>query len=429
MREMWGNIAHTSGAKIYSLVIGVFTLALTARLLGPEGRGQVAAISTWVSMFSTFACLSLGQIALHRMSEDQAHKRFGNLLGSLLTMTVILTLLGWFVALAIYGYNPEGAFKGLPALALLVGFLTLPFMIWEQYGGSLLMGLERIRTYNKYQVIGRTVSAAAVFALVGSLGLGVAGVMEAGLLGQVIVAMGGIGFLIKFARDKGLSCWPEKNETKALLTGGAKLHLNAIGTFLYTSANILILNNFYGAEQTAYFQLASQMVGMMIIIPQAACMAIYGKVTTLGPNRAWPYNKRLLVQITIGMIGLSAIAAFIAPWLIPLLAGEKFRPAIEPFQWMLLGLIGLTFSTIMTPQWIGRGYFWQAAGLTFFVGGINLGGNFWLIPKYGIWGAIYVFLGTYAFSIVGNGAMAVHCEILSRRETRINDKDIKEIRV
>ncbi|MCX7112896.1 MAG: hypothetical protein NTX45_22825 [Proteobacteria bacterium] len=40
MRELWVNIAHTSGAKIYSLLVGIVTLSLTDRLLGPEGRGQ-----------------------------------------------------------------------------------------------------------------------------------------------------------------------------------------------------------------------------------------------------------------------------------------------------------------------------------------------------------------------------------------------------
>ena len=54
MKQLWLNIAHTSGAKVYSLLVGVLTLSLTARLLGPEGRGQVAVITTWVSMFSTF---------------------------------------------------------------------------------------------------------------------------------------------------------------------------------------------------------------------------------------------------------------------------------------------------------------------------------------------------------------------------------------
>jgi len=255
-----------------------------------------------------------------------------------------------------------------------------------------------------------------VLALVGGLGLGVIGVLEASLLGQVIVALGGIGFLVKFARDKGLACWPERNEIKALLSGGAKLHLNAIGTFLFTSVNVLILNSYHGAEQTGYFQLATQLLSVLMIIPQAASMVIFGKVSSLGPNGAWPDNRRLLIQITLGMIALSAIAAVLAPWSITLLAGEAFKPAVEPFQWMLLGLIGMTFSTVMAPQWIGRGYFWQAAGLTFLVGGINLAANFWLIPLYGMQGAVYAFLGTYLFSMFGNGAMAWHCQSNYRKE-------------
>lgn len=414
MRELWVNIAHTSGAKIYSLLIGILTLSLTARLLGPEGRGQVAAITTWVSMFSTFAYLSLGQVALHRMSNDPTHKRFGNLLGTLLMMTVILTLLGWLVGLGMYWHNPQGTFKGLPTTALLIGFIALPFLIWEHYGSSLLMGLERIRTYNSYQVAGRTLSVAGVVLLVGWLGQGVAGVLQATLLGQIVVAVGGIGFLIKFAQSKDTFCRPDKTETRALLAGGAKLHLNAIGTFLFTSANVLILNDYHGAEQTGYFQMATQLLSVLMIIPSSASMVIYGKVARLGPNGAWPDNKRLLLQITLGMVGLSVIAAVLAPWGITLLAGEKFRPAVEPFQWMLLGLIGMTFSTVMAPQWIGRGYFWQAAGLTFLVGAINLTANFWLIPLHGMNGAIYAFLGTYLFSVAGNGAMAWHCQIMSK---------------
>ena len=415
MKQLWANIAHTSGAKVYSLVVGVITLSLTARLLGPEGRGQVAVITTWVSMFSTFAYLSLGQVALHRMAGDPEKKRFGHLLGSLLLLAGLVTVAGWLVAAGMYAYNPDGTFKDLPAVALLVGFLALPFMVWEHYGSSLLMGVDRISTYNKYQFFGRTTSVAAIFALVGGLGLGVAGVLAANLLGQVIVALGGIGFLLAFAKQKGVVCKPQKAETRALLAGGAKLHLNAIGTFLFTSANVLILNNYHGAEQTGYFQLATQLLGVLMIIPSSASMVIYSKVTSLGPNGAWPDNKRLLWQITLGMVALSAIAAVLAPWGITLLAGEKFRPAVEPFQWMLPGLIGMTFSAVMAPQWIGRGYFWQAAGLTFLVGGINLACNFWLIPLYGMQGAVYAFLGTYMFSVIGNGLMVWHCESMASR--------------
>jgi len=378
VRDLWANIAHTSGAKIYSLLIGLFTISLTARLLGPEGRGQVATITTWVAMFSTFAYLSLGQVSLHRMAGDREHKGFGGLLGSLLLLAVILTLMGWLVALGLYWANPEGIFKGMEVLPLIIGFLALPFMIWEQYGSSLLMGLEHIRTYNRYQVIGRTVSVVSVFILVGILGFGVAGVVE------------------------------------SLLSGALKLHFNAIGTFMFTSANILILNYYHGAVQTGYFQLVIQLLGVFMIIPQAATMVIYGKITKIGVNGAWKDNKRLLIQINLAMIVLIAIAAFISPWGIIMLAGESFRPAVEPFQWMLLGLIGMTFSTVMAPQWIGRGYFWQAAALTLLLGMISFVANLWLIPQFGIKGAVYAFLGTYFFSILSNGGMVIHCNRINR---------------
>ncbi len=421
MRELWNNILHTSGARIYSVAIGILVLFLTARLLGPEGRGHVAAIQTWVNLFSTFAGLSLGQVALNRMASDPGHLRIGQLLGSLLLLTFVVTLLGWSVALIMILINPETAFKGLPSIALLIGFLALPLMIWEQYGSSLLIGLERIHTYNRSQIIGRTLSVFAVFILVAGLGLGVTGVMQANLLGQTIAALGGLGFLIKFSHEKGKHCRPKQSEIKALLSGGAKLHLNAIGTFLFASANVLILSYYHGAEQTGYFQLAVQLISVFMIAPQAASMVIFGKVTRLGPNGAWVDNKRLLIQMVFVMIVLSAIASITAPWVIPILVGNSFEPSIQLFQWMLLGLVGMTFSSMMAPQWIGRGYFILAAGITFSVGIVNLVASFYLIPTYGAMGAVYTHLFTYSLSIVGNGMMFLHCQKMSLDETH-NDR-------
>lgn len=422
MRKLWGSIAHTSGAKAYSLVVGLAILSITARFLGPEGRGQVAVVMTWIGMFCTFSYLSLGQVALHLISDDSKNEFIGNLLSSLIVMTVILTSICWLVAIGMYCYIPNNAFKNLPPLALLVGFITLPFMIWEQYGSVLLMGIDKVRLYNRYQIIGRTASVIAVILLTGIFSAGVPGVIGANLLGQSIVALGTIAFLIKYVHERGLSFKLKKSDTIRLLSGGFKLHFNAIGYFLFTSANVLILNEYHGAGQTAYFQLATSLLGVLMIIPQSASMVIYGKVTSLGPDRAWPYNRNLLLQTTIIMIGLSVIAAVVAPWGIVLLAGDAFEPAVQLFQWMLFGLIGMSFSAVMAPQWILRGYFWQAAGLTFLVGVINLAANFWLIPPYGMDGAVYAFLGTYVISIFGNGGMALHCEKKYRRH-KLNKKE------
>ena len=64
MRELWMNIAHTGGAKGYGLVVNTVILVITARWLGPEGRGALGATTTWVALFATIGCLSLGQVAI-----------------------------------------------------------------------------------------------------------------------------------------------------------------------------------------------------------------------------------------------------------------------------------------------------------------------------------------------------------------------------
>ena len=191
---------------------------------------------------------------------------------------------------------------------------------------------------------------------------------------------------------------------------GLKLHANAIGTFCFTSANILILNYYHGAAASGYFQLATQLLAVVMTIPHAASLYLYGRVASLGPNQAWPINRRLLIQILIGVAGLAAVAAASAPWVISLLAGPDFTPAVTPFQVMTLGLFGMAMSEVMAPQWISRGYFWQAAALTMAVGASSLGIAFLFIPSNGIYGAVYAFLTTFLISIAGNGLMAAHCQ-------------------
>lgn len=418
MRSIWWAIIHTSGTKIYSTFVGIAILFITARLLGPEGRGQVAVITTWVSMFSVFFGLSLGQVGIHYLSKNPFRFSLEALFSNLIFLAAILSFLGLIIASFLYLFYSQSLFKNIPLITFSIGFLALPLMIFEQYGGSLLMGLERLKVYNYYQILGKSVSVIGIIIFVILLGLGVNSVLFSSLIGQVITSCGGILLILRIA-------FPEKARilmylkfslANHLLGDGLKLHLNAIGTFLFTSINVLIINSYVGLDQAGYFQLSSQLVNLLMIIPQAACAVIYGKVASHGPNKAWPQNRKLLLQLTLIMIILGILSALCAPYAIVMVAGEAFIPSIKPFQLMLIGLVGATFSAVMAPQWIGRGYFWRMSILTILIGGINLLAAFILVPLYGIMGAVYAFIGTYIFSIFGNGFMFIHCNRIYKRK-------------
>src|SRR3954454_24265600 len=127
MRDLWRSIGFTSAARVYSVLAGAVSLILTARTLGPEGRGTVAAAITWALLFSTLGYLSLGQVAIHRATGKPADEWLRPVLSVLVAMTGLVTAVGWVVAAVLYASSGGDAFGKMPTYALVLGFAALPF--------------------------------------------------------------------------------------------------------------------------------------------------------------------------------------------------------------------------------------------------------------------------------------------------------------
>lgn len=403
MRDVWLKIAGTSSAKVYYAVVGLAILIITARWLGPEGRGVIAAAMAWATLFATVAHLSLGHVAVHRATRLRGTPWLGTTLGSLLLLAGIISVAGWVVASGIYVATDGSLYGGLVPIVLLVSFLALPFHVWEQYGSSLLMAVDRIDIYNRAQVAGRTLSLLLVLGLLW-MGFGATGVLAAILAGQVVIGSSGVRFLWQHAQ---VPIRPEPTAVRELMKGGMKLHLNAIGAFIIFATDVIMLNYYRGVEEVGQYQLGVSLITVTVIVPQASSMVLYAQVAKLGPDAAWKQQKRILFFVTGGILGAALAGAALAPWAIPFAVGVAFAPAVEIFQILLLSLVGMTFSAIMAPQWIGRGLFLQASAISFVMVSINLVGNFILIPIYGMHGTAWATVVAFGFAVLANGAMAI----------------------
>src|SRR5713101_4590346 len=75
IKTLWQSTAHaspfgsrillTAGTNGLSAVLGITTGMLAARLLGPQGRGELAAIQTWPSFIATLAMLGLPEALVY----------------------------------------------------------------------------------------------------------------------------------------------------------------------------------------------------------------------------------------------------------------------------------------------------------------------------------------------------------------------------
>jgi O-antigen/teichoic acid export membrane protein len=414
MRELWRSIGFTSGARIYAVVAGAISLVITARVLGPAGRGTVAAAITWAALFATLGYLSLGQVAIHRAAGRPVEEWLRPVLGVLVTMAALVTLVGWGLAAVIYAASGGAAYGHMPGYALALGFALLPFLVWEQYASMLLVGVGRISFYNRREVIGRTIGVLLVIVLVGFAGAGIAGALISLLVAQTLVAGAGARYLARLAGGR---LTLDRPLLRGMVVDGLKLHFNAIGTLLFVEAAVLIVQSVRGPAETGPFQVAVQLMTVALLIPQAASMVIYGEVSRLGPNGAWPANRKILITLGGLMTAVALVAYLVAPAVVPFVFGDDFESAVPVFQVLVLGILGQTFSSVMAPQWIGRGLFWQASALTVALGIANVAACIPLVHAYGMKGAAYSLLGVYTVSIVGNSLMAVWVSRRVKRDT------------
>jgi O-antigen/teichoic acid export membrane protein len=400
VRRRWLQIAHTSGAGLAVAVASAGSLAITARGLGAVGRGALAAATTWAALFAAFGSLSLGPTVVHFAAGRRRETWLPEVAGSLLLLVGGLSVACFAAAAAAFWLTSGALFGNVSASALALACLALPFLLAADHGRYLLYALDEVAAANRAQVVGAVFGVLAAALFVPVLRLGVPGALIAVLLGAAVTAV--------------LSWWPVRRPlafsartARALFTSGLKLHANAVGTFLFQQAGVLVVNRFRPADEVAFYQLAVQLFLLALVLPNAVGTAAYAQVGAEGPDAAWPAQRRLLVQAAALSAVAGALGYVLAPFAIRLVAGERFVPAAGYFRMLVPALVPAAAAGLLASQWLSRGLFWQAAALTCAVGACALALSVMLVPRFGAAGAAWATLGAYGVSAIGNAVFYV----------------------
>jgi len=99
------------------------------------------------------------------------------------------------------------------------------------------------------------------------------------------------------------------------------------------------------------------------VVPMAIAVVAYSIVARDGADCAWPEHRTLVFQTMLYALVAAVIAYTAAPLVVPLIAGRAFAPAVPVFRIMTLSTFGMALTTVMTPQWIARGFFLRATAL------------------------------------------------------------------
>jgi enterobacterial common antigen flippase len=413
MRQTWRHIFTVGAARIYSLSVSTLIMLVTARTLGPASHGVLVASLTWVTLFASFASLSIEQVAHFRIQLSKSSDCFPRICGTLLFLGALLSITAMVAGVLLAHFFRTELFRNIPPFVLSLAFALLPLFVFELYLSSLLAAADRLQWYNRAQYAGRSLwlLLTTVFLFIFEFDVFLA--IAAQLCGQSLVVVVSAAGLMRGALRKIRIDFAEARE---LLKGSAKLHLNSVGSYVFSQSAVLFLNHFSTPPEVAWYQVANQIVMSLLVIPYAASTVLYSRIAQSSPGRIWPEQKRIMLGVIALVAIVSAIGFIAAPWAMPLLLGNQYSPAVGLFRWLLPTVLGLSLAQLMAPQWISRGKFVLTTSVTAAAAVFNLIANAILIPRFHLMGAVWVSLITYlGLTLITQLTFAWWCETKSRQ--------------
>lgn len=166
--------------------------------------------------------------------------------------------------------------------------------------------------------------------------------------------------------------------------------------------NPLIVGRWLGAEAVAYIALANRMIEVLGFVKTVTFRLSISTLSRLQDNR-----ERLTQAITEGMalqvlaLGpLLVIVGWLGPWLIPLLFGQKWIPAMTIYPFIAVSLLVNTGFTLHSSTLFVLHRNWAVFVFNSIHIALLIGAALFLVPRFGLIGYGYAELATFPSYLV-----------------------------
>lgn len=392
------SVSITFVTKSFLIVVGLVTSVLTARYLGPAGKGVLAVLTVIQSVALQFGGLGIHSANTYFIAKDNrniapvaAHSLlFGLGMGSILAVAV----LG-------FGLAFPSCLKGMPLLYLALIALPLPFVLSSNLFQNIVLGLKRVVVYNAFEIAGSVTGLISVVLALVILGAGVK-------LLLVFMAVVSIGISASFVaytirRIVRVELRTDTELLKSSIRFGLKSYTACIFSYLVIKADILLINYFQGFAPVGVYSIASRVADLMLLFPQVVGVMLFPWISAEKEE-----GSVFMLKVSRGtswlLLPVLAVVFFVSPFVVRLLYGGPFMGSIQPIRILLPGIFFYAMMGIYSNYLAGRGFPPVAVLAPMSACVANLGLNWIWIPEYGISGAALASTVSYG---IGYGILLV----------------------
>ncbi|WP_157729603.1 oligosaccharide flippase family protein [Tumebacillus algifaecis] len=344
MRVLWALFYKFLGAGLV-----LITAIMTARFLGPEGRGFLTTITNNLAIYSPFVGAYSEYIpyGINKRKQSPAKVFSTTLFFCFLLVSVI-----FLVALLVTPWFWETFWQGKPteAMAWWIAGLAAPFALLHVYVTRLVLGLNELQWLNRLNTLQSMLIIPLIIAactLPTEYGDKVCFTFIAWLASYVLTSL--ISAVVAVKKGK-VSLWPKAD--RSLLKEVFRYGNQLAGSRLLTQINYRI--DFYlvlfliGVETAGIYSVAITVADMLLFVSSSLLQVVLTRVSSLEEKDSSLLTARTFRHTGVILLASLIIFYLLMPTVIRLAFGEKFEPSLVPFYILLPGVAMLGLANVLT---------------------------------------------------------------------------------
>jgi O-antigen/teichoic acid export membrane protein len=382
------------GGQLAMTAIGVGTGVITARWLGPEGRGVFQLVVVVVPfMLANLVKLGIPQASVYAIKREQVSP--STVVSNSIWLALLLGIVTGVGCWLGEDWILANLLKEAPRVTLAAVVILVPAVILQAYLLGVVQALERFREYNVQQIVPNVLGLIGMATVLIYLGQGVVGAVFT-FTGIMLFVTGWLALRvhrlapIRAAMDVGL--------LRRMLRFGLKSHAQTLAATWHLRVDQLLIGYLLDPAQVGLYAVAVNLTNLLLRIPDALGTVLFPRLAGAS-TRVAEDATALVCRCTAGVMVLGAVAyVLVGPAALRLLFGERFTGSVAPMLALLPGIVMMGQYLILTRNFTSqnRQEINIVAASAALAGNVAL--NVLLIPRYGIVGAALSSVGSYGLA-------------------------------
>lgn len=387
------NAAWLIAGKVFQVLINLVVGLMMARYLGPANYGLISYAQAYAALFSVCCTLGIDSVIVKELIDDPNHE--GRIMGTSVTLKALASILSALAIIMITGIldaNEPLTQKVVALYSVGLFFRALDtFDFWFQ--ARLQSKISTIAALTAY-----IVSSAYKLVLL-MLGKPVTWFALATAIDYLCLALLLIWFYFREGGTKLSFSW---QYGKILLGSSYHYILSGLVRMVYSQTDKIMLKQMINETENGYYSIALSVCNVWVFFLTAIIQSLTPAIMQAHKENREKFNcmNRMLYCIVIYVSTIVSLAfVFLGDWLIPLMYGAAYYPAVKPLK-VLTWQTAFSYLGVARSIWIVcenkqkyLKYIYSFSAL----GNVVL--NLLLIP---IWGATGAAVASLAAQFIGS---------------------------